>query len=77
MKRYLSEKEKLQADELAVNGNMKEEQIKMVGQKPQKMPNKPSIAFALFKCFKSLFIPATIFKTTADLLQFVNPQILK
>lgn len=57
--------------------NVKDEAVEFVGGKQSKMPAQPSIIWALFKCFYFLAIPATIFKTAADLLQFVNPQILK
>lgn len=81
MEQYLQKKEKLQSEQQhsTLNGHLKEdeEHVKMMGQNKPKMPSKPSIAFALFKCFKSVMIPAVIFKTCADLVQFVNPQILR
>lgn len=74
--RYLKRKEKL-LEKQEIECNVKDEAVQFVGRKEPKAPAKPSIIWALFKCFHMLVIPATIFKTIADLLQFLNPQILK
>lgn len=42
-----------------------------------KRPPAPSIVSAIFLCFWSMFVPATIIKTVADGLQFASPQLLK
>lgn len=42
-----------------------------------KKPPAPSIIAALFKCSWSLFLPAALMKLVYDLMQFINPMILK
>lgn len=83
MLRYWKQKEAAERHDMAqFRANPEEARIvdgssKSSTQQKTKAPAAPSIGAAMFICFWSLFIPATITKTIADVLQFVSPQLLR